>query len=169
MMFQCWRRSIFNEWQPYVLIGSRAPPQTFGPPTITSMRPSLIPTSPFPCICNSTVETRSVSGAANFRGQQWAPHGGGSAHSSQLEIFAISQVFTPVAGDGRYDRAISLRGNAMFLPVWTGGGATRWSFSNLFEAHILATFCLNIFHCTIWTAKRFNAMHWSIITDNLTQ
>ena len=92
-----------------------------------------------------------------------------SAHSSQLEIFAISQVFTPLAAHGRYDRTISLRGSAMFLPVWTGGReGSAEVFSEAFK-HILAAFCLTIFHCTIWTAKRFNALRWSIITDNLTQ
>ena len=97
-----------------------------------------------------------------------------STHSSQLEIFAISQVFTPLAAHGRYDRTISLRGSAMFLPVWTGREGGRGPagsaevFSEAFK-HILAAFCLTIFHCTIWTAKRFNALRWSIITDNLTQ
>ena len=98
-----------------------------------------------------------------------------SAHSSQLEIFAISQVFTPVAGGGRYDRAISLRGQrnvsaGLDADGGEGRGVSRPAkvFSDLCE-QILAAFCLQILHCTIWTAKRLNALQWSIITDNLTE
>ena len=90
----------------------------------------------FPCKVSNSNSIRLPS--CEF---PWAAVGATwSAHSSQLEIFAISQVFTPLAAHGRYDRTISLRGSAMFLPVWTGGregsGGIRWSFFRSFQAHI---------------------------------
>ena len=171
MIFRCWRRSVFNECQSCVLIGRTIPHTSIAQHNNTAIvRPSLISVHLQFHRWNS-IRLRSCEFPWAAAGPA---HGRGSAHSSQLGIFAISQVFTPVAGGGRYDRAISLRGNAMFLPVWTrmgeGRGVSRPAkvFSDLCE-QILAAFCLQIFHCTIWTAKRFNAMRWSIITDNLTQ